>query len=395
MITGNSGDFTALKGIIFACIMTGLIFTIIFLLYKYVYLPSNKKIPTTANMTEILNDQKKALQPLYERIDRYEPLKPLVTNQNFIINYHSLGQTNAGYIGPYINGVIDPLSAIPLALANGARAFIIDIEDKMERPMVIVRDAAGVKLSLNDVELGDILNAIAKNAFKDTIEGRANKLMNDPCVIYIRTSGKIGIACTTAIANAFYRIKSDVLSQNEKGDFTYGKNENALFLLRPEDVSRKIIVVTNDASLIATSKTTINGKPNAGYYIHGRVWRHDMPDAGSSIEASLPKNIYEFDYSYLRGLNDRGINDLKITSRIKYFFATGKATKADIEKAKEYGVQAICGFSFENKDLQELFAKGGFPKNTDLRYIVPDPIKITEAPKEMNSNGGIIKAPTI
>jgi hypothetical protein len=66
-----------------------------------------------------------------------------------------------------------------------------------------------------------------------------------------------------------------------------------------------------------------------------------------------------------------------------------------IKKAIDYGLQGVGGFPFDYKIERDAFAKGGFAKNKELRYIVPEPMQVAPAPKEMNSGGGMIAAPKL
>jgi hypothetical protein len=258
--------------------------------------------------------------------------------------------------------------------------------------MIVARDGSGKKLSLNDVHAGDIINDIVNNVFKDSIEGRANVMRYDPCVIYLKFKGKPSAACVASVAAALGRVKSVLLTENEKGDFTYCRNESKLFLLTPQDVAGKIIVVSNiDVGDFSGKKVATTMKSELGYFINGRVWSYNANSPTISERA-----MYEIDYSYLRGLNEDGAARLKADARLKWFLVGGGQPSADdIQRAKEYGMQCIGGFVFENKELRDAFSAGGFAKKNELCYVVPDPVQIAPAPKEMNSGGGFIVAPKL
>jgi hypothetical protein len=368
---------------------------IAFLIHKYLYLPSAIKIPTTANMNGILAKRKTELKSLYEGIDRKKGLAPLETNQNFLVNYHTLFQQAAGYMGPYENGVIDPASAVQLSLSCGSRGFMLPIEDVDGKPMIIVRDSRDKKLSLNDVYASDLIDAIVANAFKESIEGRANTMRYDPCIIYLNFNGNVSSACAQSVANTFNKHRSVLLSTNEKGDFTHRRNEDKLFLLTPADVAGKIVVVCN----IDTNRTEDGFNPKKSskigldYYINGRVWNYleNKVDAG----VTSVKSIFTTSYGYLHSLNEDGITMIKRDSRLKYFIINNFNEKVNIKKITEYGLQGVGGFPFDSKEDREAFAKGGFAKAKELRYIVPEPMQVSPAPKEMNSGGGMIAAPKL
>lgn len=395
--SGSSGSNTGIMKYVIIIVVVFLILgTVCFFLYKYVYLPSLSKIPTTANMTEILTKRKRELNPLYEGIDRKKALAPLETNQNFLVNYHTLFQQYAGYLGPYFNGVIDPMSAVQLSLACGARGFTLHIEDIDGKPMVIVRDPWGKKLSLNDVHASEVIDAIVGNVFKESIEGRANPMRYDPCIMYLKFKGNVSAACAQSVANALNAHRNVLLSTNEKGDFSHRRNEAKLFLLTPADVAGKIIVLCN----IDTDKAEEGFNPKQStkigldYYINGRVWNY-LETKRDNAGLSQVKSILETSHTYLQFLNDDGIDAIKRDARLKYFIISNYNDRVDMKKISDYGLQGIGGLPYDNKEEREGFAKGGFAKAKELRYIVPEPIQVAPAPKEMNSGGGMISAPKV
>jgi hypothetical protein len=387
------GEFTSqglLPKIIIALLVIAIISGIGYLIYKYVLQPRLIERPTTANMKTILQTQKIALNKLYEAQDRRKPLPTLAENQNFLVNYHLLGEQDAGYFGPFKNGVYAENNSIPLSVSCGTNIFILNIYDNDGIPILKSYNSNGNKVSLNDGNLSAAINAIKANAFIDTIEGRANIMKDHPCIIYLKFDKMPSKKCAEAIANALYSIKSSVLTINEKGDFTHRRGDNTLFLLKPTDVARKIIIITNIDTEGFIKNTADTMRPDLDYYINGRVWKYNELSTNINI-----KSIYEISYSFLNSLNDDGIKTLQRDARVKYFIVTGEPTADGIKKAKEYGVQGITGFVFESTPLQTEFMKGAFAKQDTLRYVVQPPIKIEKAPKEMNSNGGIISIPKI
>jgi hypothetical protein len=392
-MTGAVSEFTSqglLPKIIIGLVVIAIISGIGYLIYKYVLEPRLIERPTTANMKEILKTQKNALNKLYEAQDRRKPLPALAENQNFLVNYHLLAQQDAGYLGPFKNGVYSENDSIPLSVSCGANMYILNIYDNDGIPILKSYDSNGIKVSLNDGSPAAAINAIKANAFTDTIEGRANIMKDNPCIIYLKFDKMPSKKCAEAMANALYSIKSSVLTTNEKGDFTHRRGDNMLFLLKPADVAKKIIIITNIDTEGFSKKTADTMRPDLDYYINGRVWKYNELNSDPKI-----RSIYEISYSYLNTLNDDGIKALQRDSRVKYFIVSGEPTADGIKKAKEYGVQCIGGFIFESSILQTEFTKGAFAKDEPLRYVVQPPIKIEKAPKEMNSNGGIISVPKI
>lgn len=391
-VSGNDNSLIGM--ILFILIGLTVIGALFYVLYKYLYAPSVIKIPTTANMTAVLEKRKQELKSLYEGIDRKKQLVPLENNQNFLVNYHTLFEQAAGYLGPYENGIIDPVSAIQLSLSCGVRGFILNIEDVNGNAMIVIRNGSNVRVQMNDVYASELIDAIFANIFKEDIEGRSNIMRYDPCIIYLKFNGKVSSECAQSVANALSKYKNLLLSTNEKGDFTHCKNDNKLFLLTPSDVEGKIIVLCNietnkDAEGFNSKKST---KVGLDYYINGRVWNYgeNKVDSGPSVI----KSIFETTQSYINSLNDDGITMINKDSRLKYFIVNNQYTPVNMKKITDHGLQGVGGYPFDFEAERNAFAKGGFAKNKDLRYIVSEPIQVSPAPKELNSGGGIISIKT-
>jgi hypothetical protein len=374
----------------------------VFLVYKYVYNPSNRKIPTTANMQTILQEQKDKLKSHYEMIDKKKALVALPANQNFFVNYHMRFENYAGYMGPHENGIFEPASAIPLSIANGVRGFILNVEDIDGKPMVFVRNSEGVKLSMNEMTAAEVIDRIVENAFKETIEGRSNNMRSDPCVIYLRFNLKKGqalsLSCADSLANTFTRYGNMLLTTNEKGDFTSHKNEGGMLMLPLSALERKIIVLSNIDTRAFTSS---GGKRGLDYFINGIVWRYSETSVDPIL--SSERFIYEVPYSFTRFMNEERATLMKREALKKFFIVSNPYEIATLpDKPISVGLQGLSGFSFEYvkaagefKPLKDVFKNGGFPKKEDVRYIEKEPMMVSKAPTELNSNGGVIVAPKV
>jgi hypothetical protein len=364
-----------------------------FLLYKYIILPQMRTTPTPANMETVLNEQKKKLKDQYTRIDRMKALVPLETNQNFLVNFHTLFEENAGFLGPKTAGIVEPNFGIPLSIANGVRGFVLNLEEINGKLVAIVRDSMNVKQSMNDMPAVDVITAIMENAFKDMIEGRANIMKDDPCILYLRFAKHPSEESMKILASILNRYSHLLLSTNEKGDFTYRNNEDKLFLLKPQDVARKVIILSNIETNNAVGNNGMSKSMKKGfyYYINGRVWKY----IDKNVQAGEVRTIFEINYMNIKMLNDDGKEAMIRDSRLKYIIGYNNVFGVDPSVCKQYGIQGVAGNVFESTELKKMFETGGFAKTKELRYIVPDPIKISSAPKELNSNGGVITAPTI
>jgi len=79
-------------------------------------------------------------------------LADIPDEEEALVNFHVLGARNAGYLGPYENGVFDETRAIRLALRKGVRLFVFEIDylsREPEVPILVCRDSAGNLISNN------------------------------------------------------------------------------------------------------------------------------------------------------------------------------------------------------------------------------------------------------
>ena len=408
-----SSSASMMQNIFNVSLVAAIVGLIIYFIYTKLVAPRLKKRPTTANILAIQKEQLAKLKDIYTKTDRRvmvssapvgsapvakegfidTPTTVLGLRENFIINYHYIGYKNAGYLGPSIAGVFDEASAMKLGVAAGARVFIMNIEDYDGVPLLIARDGAGTKRSLNEGNFMKAMNGLMGSAFAEVIEGRANPLRDAPCILYLRLPKIPSKACAKAMAKVLNTVKSQILTTNEHGDFTHHRSESRLFLQRPSDVARKLIIVCNQdtSGFDESSKTSTTMTPDLDYFIHARVWKF------GELESDISqRSAYEMNYSDMRNLNEDGIKSVQKNARLKFFigYDDKEPTEADIEVAHKLGIQTTSGFVLENDSLSG--AKAGMQiKANGLRYVLPEVIKIAAAPKEMDSNQGILTAPKI
>ena len=394
-LSGSSNNF--IGNIIFILVALLILGGMGFLIYKKLIEPSQKKIPTTANMTDILKSQKDKFKEDYAMIDKKNALVPLAANQNFFVNYHMMFENHAGYIGPHEGGIFSPADAIPLSIANGVRGFILNIEDIDGKPMTFVRKLDGVKLSLNEMSAAEVIDAIFENAFKETIEGRSNNMRNDPCVIYLKFNKKPSLACAESLANTFTRYGNAgrLLTTTESGDFTHHKNEAGLLMLRPDALAGKIVVLCN---MDTTEFKSSGGKRGLDFFINGIVWKYYE----TTIDPTLSKErfIYEISYYSVDYMNEDRKTIIKREALQKFFIVSNPYDiRTTPDDAIKVGLQGLSGFTFQYmkdekggsiKPLRDVFKDGGFPKKEDVRYTEKEPVQISKAPAEFNSNGGVV-----
>jgi hypothetical protein len=244
---------------------------------------------------------------------------------------------------------------------------------------------------------------------------------NDPVIYYLRFDKAPSEKAAQEIADALYRIRGSVLRSNAKGEFTHRKSEGQLFFLNPDDLTKKIIVLTNIDTGVYHKNISKVGRPDLDYYVHGRVY--NIADNQKDVNT---RYSYEIPLSYIMALDSDGVQDLMKRSRVSWCIVVPPSTDyvysdEEIKKIKSCGIQAVASYALrdfaadaagltagnEKKGVKivrspvlSMFREGDtqrayVSKAAEQQYVRPKPAAIESAPKEFNSNGGMIVAPTV
>jgi hypothetical protein len=386
--------------------------------------PNVENMATPDNMARIATERGTAIEIANNQLSIVKvPLKALDNSRNFLINQHVLATTGSGYIGPTINGVYSEARAVQLALQAGVRCFVFDINELKEKPRLITKKTNGVRVSLNNGYLNKALCSSNMTAFSSMLGTVQNTWENDPLIFYLRFKTTPSAACAQEVADALYRIRSYILRGNAKGEFNHRKSEAQLFFLNNEDLTKKIIILSNIDTGPYNSPTAQGAKPNLDFYIHGRVY-----DKNSNQTDVNTRYAFEVNLPYIMGLDDTATSEMVKKTRVSWHILinddiTHTFTKAEIDKARACGIQAIAGYVFEDilsdantvsentknsgkavakerNPLLQVFRQdnkhGAFvPKKTEHQYVRPGQVAVESAPREFNSNQGLLTAPTL
>jgi hypothetical protein len=386
--------------------------------------PNVENMATPENMARIATDRGTAIELANNKLSIVKvPLTALDNSRNFLINQHVLATTGSGYIGPPINGVYSEQRAVQLALQAGVRCFVFDINELKEKPRLITKKTNGVRVCLNNGYLNKALCSSNMTAFSSMVGTVQNTWENDPIIFYLRFKTTPSAACAQEVADALYRIRSYILRGNAKGEFNHRKSESQLFFLNSEDLTKKIIVLSNIDTGPYNSPTAQGAKPNLDFYVHGRVY-----DTTSNKTDVNTRHALEVNVSYIMGLDDAATSEMVKKTRVAWHILvnddiTHSYTKAEIDKARACGIQAIAGYVFEDilsdakivgentnnsgnslvkerNPLLQVFRQdnkhGAFvAKKTEHQYVRPGQVAVESAPKEFNSNQGLLTAPTL
>jgi len=206
-----------------------------------------------------------------------------------LVNWRPLTVRLAGYLGGISgprDGVFDMDKGIQLALSQGARAFVFDI-DYLDiapcEPVIIHRDSQGYMRSLHTGSIKDGCNSIANRAFENNY---------DPVIVivYIRRlppGTKQQDLFFKGIAASLNPLSIYHLGSSEQGDFHNCKMEDHLFTSPITNFQKKIIVLTNYNTSLLTS--TANPKDNLDFWTNCRIYQD--PNGISSSLGSVNTQV--------------------------------------------------------------------------------------------------------
>ncbi len=408
------------SAIIFGLVVLVVILAISTMIYVWLIKPNADKLPTTQNMVNIASQQTAIVEKALDTISgKKSPMQTLSNDRNFLINHRVLATISSGYLGPSRDGVFSEQQAMKLALSAGVRCFVFDVGE-MSGTARMKNYVGGMRVSLNSGHVGKALCSTEQAAFGSMIGAVQNIMETDPVIFYLRFEKPPSEKAAQDIADALYRIRGSILRSNAKGEFTHRRSENQLFFLNPEDLSKKIIVLANIDTGVYRKNISSTGRPDLDYYVHGRVY--NIADNQKDVNT---RYAYEIPLSYISSLDTEGVNDLMKRTRVAWSVLMPPSTEyvyteEDIKRANECGIQAIASFVMRDvvadanalttaskngnkvarSPVLEVFRQGGVqgaykPKTETQQYVRPKAVPIQAAPKEFNSNGGMLSAPSV
>lgn len=190
-----------------------------------------------------------------------------------IVNWRPLTVRLTGHLGGIHtarDGVFDMDKGVQLALWQGARAFIFDIdylEDAPCQPVIVHRDPGGYMRSLHTGSIKEGCQSLANRAFESNY---------DPVlvIVYIRrlpTGNNQKDLFFKKIAASLNPLSVYHLGSNEQGDYHNCKNEGNLFTSSITNFQKKFIVLTNYNTTLLP--TTQNPKDNLDFWTNARIYQ--------------------------------------------------------------------------------------------------------------------------
>jgi hypothetical protein len=204
-----------------------------------------------------------------------------------LVNWRPMTVRLAGYLGGMYDardGVFDMDKGIQMALAQGARAFVFDIDyldDQPCKPLLLYRDSNNIKRSLvaGDIRAG--CTAIANRAFDS---GNLDPVMVIVYLHRVPPGQKQRATYLGNIAAALSPLATYHLGQTEQGSFHNCRSESVLFTSPITNYQKKIIVLAN----VNTKDVppTANPKDALDYWTNGRIYT-DPAAVSSSLGTAM------------------------------------------------------------------------------------------------------------
>jgi len=208
-----------------------------------------------------------------------------------VVNWRPLTVRLAGYLGGIHtarDGVFDMTKGIQLALVQGARAFIFEI-DYLDvapcDPVVVHRDDSGYMRSLHTGKISEGMKALASMAFTTNY---------DPVmvILYFRRIPPAASQQSSffkGVAASLDPLSTYHLGLNEQGNFHNCKSEAHLFTSQITNYQKQFIVMTNYNTNLLPD--TPNPKDNLDFWTNARIW---VDESGKSsvlgtVTTSVPQ----------------------------------------------------------------------------------------------------------
>jgi hypothetical protein len=353
-----------------------------------------------------------------------EPLVKVSMNNWVLLNFAPLTVSNAGYLGPDVDGVYDPL-AIRQALDLGFRSFVFHIDFYQGEPKdpekfvppgdpcLLHRDDQGVIRSVNCGRISTMAQALADQAFSTSLNTGKDPLI--VILLFKNTPDRIKEPGTytrflSKVAEELQPLRPRFLARINNTRFSNLENPNALFTQKFEDLMGNTLIFTNANTDVFTT-------------------------GGISIEKNLRSLINAQIYTTTGGVDDtdtvtqpapQGTQMAVGTASGNYFFQTppdrlGEATRktnnvftyvkkpsandnfatAQIETlGKTYGVQAVGWNLYKAPTETQAYLTSWGPyswklKPPALQYIVIVPSPPKPISKRADANQGNPSPPAL
>jgi hypothetical protein len=257
-------------------------------------------------------------------LNKAKPYDTLTDNSIAIVNYRPLTVRLAGYLGGIYgarDGVFDMTKGITLALNQGARAFVFEIdylEDTPCEPVLIHRDSMGYMRSLHTGSIKEACNTLVNYAFEHNY---------DPVMIILyfrRIPSGLGQQSRffKGVASSLNPLSTYHLGLNEQGNFHYCRSESQIFTSRITNFQKKFIILCNYNTNLITR--TPNPKDNLDFWVNARLYQDPLGKSSSigNVTTAPPNGqpVYAQIGSTTQLLNIGSANNLEYLNQTSSIF---------------------------------------------------------------------------
>ena len=362
-------------------------------------------------------------------IDEYLEVPDVQASQDnwVLLNFAPLTIMNAGYSGPYMNGVYD-VHTIRQALDLGFRAFKFHIDfysgaDKPNfgatagAPCLLHRDDSGVIRSLNAGNLAEMITALDQQAFSPSLPTGKDPLIvildfkNTPNPV---ESPALYKTFLSTVSNQIQPLKRTLLTQLGESYFNNLQNQNLLFTQNFQSLRGKTLIFTNVDTTCFTAATTDPSLPdNLRQMLHAQIF---MMDGSNGLNLTLPDTVTQAVPNgtqmaigkqlpnYFLLTPDQQIEQMKLkTNNTVALVDSGSQNCSDADQFKlmtTYGVQMIPFFLYNTpaETLSMFKSWGSYSwklKPPPLQYIVVKTVPPATLSPAADAKGGNVSPPSL
>jgi len=375
--------------------------------------------------------QKDNIISMYPKLHGNEPVSTLISSlgsslpkdQNCFVNFYSFGCRFSGYLGPMKEGYWEPAFMIDVALKNGCRTFVLDIDyidecvkENKYYPRIVVRDVNNrlrikhnshiMCNSENNSNIREVCDLINQKAFSDDLNNSS-----DPIIIVLyflrvpsdSAGNSLSDSSTTVLD--YYSDVAKCLSPftnrlltNELNGGTFNRqgNEDTLIVNSITDYNNKVLIFSN-AETKGFRSAGYGSNEDLDYLVNLRL-KYKSNKLGitqSGSDFGILESVEHFKY-----IPDDKRNQTIDETKKQWSICLSSDPCAPISQndfefiTSKYGVNCVPSILFDEKNqfiANDIFKDYSFyEKPFELRYTKPAIIKPAEQSTKVDACKGYI-----
>jgi hypothetical protein len=348
-------------------------------------------------------------------------------DERCLVNYYALGCRITGYLGPFMNGYLEPAEAVAIASQAGCRVFVLDIDymgsAKNAYPRIVVRDRQNKSVAeavSNGAEyqndktsnIRQVADAIAINAIQSALPQSS-----DPIILvlnFLRLPGSKKSSETldfySAVARNLEPLYQYMLHNESTGTYNRQSQEGRLLTNPISTYSGKVLVFSNaDTSGFREAPSgKYTAKQDLDYLVNLRLYYNQSKIGVTESPQGQVFGLLEKvgDYQIIPAdRRDQIVERMKLQWTIVLPNDPAVSpTKEEFEKARSFGVNCIPVAIWDEtigtgEDYTFDVRKGAFPvfsfvaKPAELRFKKPRAIVPPTPSQQLDAKGGSLRQP--